>query len=111
VKEAINMSVKVGCTGCAYCMPCPQGVDIPNTFLNYNKLAYEPKQQVMLEYLQITGMKRENSDVSKCIQCGACEKHCPQHIAIREELKNAKKALMPFPVEHAMKGVRLFLKH
>ncbi len=111
VKEAINMSVKVGCTGCAYCMPCPRGVDIPNTFLNYNKLAYEPKSQVMLEYLQITGMKRDNSDVSKCIQCGACEKHCPQHIPIREELKNAKKALMPFPVEHIMKGVRLFMKH
>ncbi|HAG12842.1 MAG TPA: aldo/keto reductase, partial [Ruminococcus sp.] len=50
-------------------------------------------------YFQVTSFKKERSDMTQCIGCGKCESHCPQHIAIRKELKNAEKVLMPAPVK------------
>ena len=49
------------------------------------------------EYLQTIALRREPADVSLCIECGKCEKHCPQTIPIRQKLKEANKALRPFP--------------
>lgn len=98
VKEIINKYAKVGCTGCGYCMPCPGGVDIPAAFNCYNRMFLEKKNSVRLQYIQITSFKKDRSDMTKCIGCGKCEKHCPQHIEIRRELKNAKRALLPSPV-------------
>lgn len=98
VKDIINKYAKVGCTGCRYCMPCPCGVDIPAAFNCYNRMFLEKKNSVRLQYIQITSFKKDRSDMTKCIGCGKCEKHCPQHIEIRRELKNAKKALLPSPV-------------
>ncbi|MDE7232768.1 MAG: aldo/keto reductase [Lachnospiraceae bacterium] len=89
----INANLKVGCTGCGYCMPCPQGVDIPTAFRCYNQTANARKLTTRLEYAQVTSLKKNPASVDKCIQCGACEKHCPQHIEIRRELKNARKQL------------------
>lgn len=97
LKIQINKSAKVGCTGCRYCMPCPQGVDIPATFSCYNRTSLEKIGSVRTEYLQITSFnKKQRSDMTRCIGCGKCERHCPQHINIREELKNAESVLMPF---------------
>jgi predicted aldo/keto reductase-like oxidoreductase len=45
------------------------------------------------EYLQCTGFRKASTAASNCIGCGKCEKHCPQGIAIRQELKNASKEL------------------
>jgi len=105
VKGYIRKAQKVGCTGCRYCMPCPQGVDIPAAFNSYNRLFLERKTSVIREYFQVTSFKKERSDMTRCIQCGKCERHCPQHIQIRAELKNAEKALMPAPVKLIMKVV------
>ena len=105
VKGYIRKAQKVGCTGCRYCMPCPQGVDIPAAFNSYNRLFLERKTSVIREYFQVTSFKKERSDMTRCIQCGKCERHCPQHIQIRAELKNAEKALMPAPVKLIMKAV------
>ena len=99
VRDAIRQAAKVGCTGCGYCMPCPQGVDIPTTFSCYNKMYLERKNAARREYFQVTSFKTERSDMTKCIGCGKCERHCPQHIEIRRELKNAEKALLPAPVK------------
>lgn len=93
VVEAINGKVKVGCTGCSYCMPCPKGVDIPGTFAAYNRCYTENKFSGLKEYIMTTSMRKDSSAASNCIGCGRCEKHCPQHISIREELKNARKCL------------------
>ncbi len=98
VKKEISKTAKVGCTGCRYCMPCPRGVDIPAAFSCYNRLYTERKMSVIREYWQITSFKKDRSDMTRCIQCGKCERHCPQHIEIRKELQNARKALMPAPV-------------
>ena len=108
VKAEIQKSVKVGCTGCGYCMPCPKGVDIPQAFRCYNEMASEGKRSARREYLQCTAFRRETSSASQCVGCGKCEKHCPQQIAVRKELKNAAKALET-PVYKAAKGaIQLF---
>lgn len=93
VVQAINAKMKVGCTGCAYCMPCPKNVDIPGTFSAYNRCFSEGKRVALAEYFMCTAMRKNASAASNCVECGKCEKHCPQHIKIRKELKNARKQL------------------
>ncbi len=91
VKTAINDKIKVPCTGCSYCMPCPSGVDIPGSFRCYNVSYTDSYVNGIREYIMCTTMKAQKSNVSRCIECGKCEIHCPQSIAIRKELKNVRR--------------------
>ena len=91
--EDIAHNVRVPCTGCRYCMPCPRGVDIPGTFAAYNRLASDGRFNALREYLMCTVVRNQDTGPSRCVQCGLCEQHCPQRIAIRLELQNARKAL------------------
>ena len=93
VVAAIHESVKVGCTACGYCQPCPMGVDIPGAFAAYNRWFSEEKKGAFMDYLKCTTFRKNATAVSNCIGCGKCEKHCPQNIAIREELKQVRKTL------------------
>ena len=93
VVRAINAKVKVGCTGCRYCMPCPKNVDIPGTFAAYNRRYTDGRRAAIIEYVMCTALRKDSSAASNCIECGKCEAHCPQHIEIRKELKNARKEL------------------
>ena len=93
VVNAINAKIKVGCTGCRYCMPCPQNVDIPGTFAAYNRKYTEGFKAALMEYIMCTAIRKDSSAASNCIECGKCEQHCPQHLEIRKELKNARKEL------------------
>ena len=93
VVRAINENVKVGCTGCGYCQPCPKGVDIPGTFAAYNRWCGEEKSGAFMDYLKCTTLRKNATAASNCIGCGKCEQHCPQGIAIRRELKDAQKVL------------------
>ena len=95
IRDSINEKLRVNCTGCRYCMPCPQGVDIPGAFRCYNAMYMESKSTGRHEYFQTVALRREPAFPSQCIGCGKCEKHCPQQIPIRQELKNAGKALLP----------------
>ena len=108
VATAINSHMKVGCTGCRYCMPCPRGVDIPGTFAAYNRRYSEGKFAALREYFMGTAMRKDSSAASRCIGCGKCEQHCPQHIEIRKELKNARQELEGLPYKAARKAVELF---
>lgn len=108
VKEEIRRQVKVGCTGCGYCMPCPKGVDIPGTFRCYNAMYSEGKSSGRMDYLQCTAMRQNTSSASQCVQCGKCESHCPQHIEIRKELKKAAAELETPLYRIAKWGVRRF---
>lgn len=110
LRQKINQTLKVGCTGCGYCMPCPHGVDIPTAFRCYNQSASNKKFSAVLEYAQITSLKKDSSAMTQCTKCGACEKHCPQHIEIRKELQNAKKALQPFYIRAFLKLVGKLVK-
>ena len=111
VVEAIREKMKVGCTGCGYCMPCPKKVDIPGTFSAYNKKYTDGKFTGLKEYIMCTLLRGDSTGASNCIGCGKCESHCPQSIEIRKELKNAKKELEGPIYKIAKKIVKIFLKY
>jgi predicted aldo/keto reductase-like oxidoreductase len=91
VKAAYESRVTIPCTGCEYCLPCPQNVDIPGVFERYNTGAmfgnYDNMQRTYM-FLRNAG-----GDVSHCVQCGLCETKCPQHIEIIKQLQTAHATL------------------
>ncbi|MBE6030430.1 MAG: aldo/keto reductase [Clostridiales bacterium] len=111
VVESINEKMKVGCTGCGYCMPCPMKVDIPGTFSAYNKKYTDNTFTALKEYMMCTTLRKDSTSASNCIGCGKCEQHCPQHIEIRKELQNAKKALEGPVYKIGKKVLPLFMKY
>ena len=97
VIAAMKKSIKVPCTTCGYCIPCPQGVDIPSCFSCYNVSYSIGLIAGISQYVQVTGqMASKQSDASKCVACGKCEKHCPQKIQISNELLNVKRRMLTF---------------
>lgn len=88
IRKALNEKIKVPCTGCGYCQPCPAGVDIPGIFRCYNVCYTDNYFTGMREYLMCTTMRAKPSNASLCKKCGKCEKHCPQGIKIRNELNS-----------------------
>ena len=91
VRKAINKKTKVPCTGCAYCMPCPFGIDIPGSFHCLNTSYTDNYAVGIKEYAMCTALKTQQSMASLCKECGRCEQYCPQGIAIRNELKRVKR--------------------
>ncbi len=107
IKKEIQKTIKVGCTGCGYCMPCPKGVDIPETFRCYNNYYAEGKSAAKREYIQCTIFRKQHSNASCCISCGKCETRCPQQIPIRKELKEAASRLEDIRFSLAKKAITL----
>ncbi len=107
VRKEINKTVKVGCTACGYCMPCPQGVDIPVCFRCYNVRFSDGWFNGLREYFMCTTLRAKKTNASLCIGCGKCEKHCPQAIPIRKELANVTKKLEGIPYRVARFVARL----
>ena len=89
VKEDIAAKIRVPCTGCGYCMPCPRGVDIPTAFRCLNMASAENLRSARTDYQRATAYRKEQSSASQCVRCGKCETHCPQGIKIRDMLKEA----------------------
>jgi uncharacterized protein len=80
------------CTGCGYCMPCPQEVNIPHIFQKYNEArVYGLWDASRNAYQTWRWVKGKPADA--CVECGQCEDKCPQHLPIREQLKEAHEAL------------------
>ena len=95
--DAINEKLRVGCTGCGYCMPCPKGLDIPTRFTHYNKCVnegnvtkdsqdpkYKAARRAYLVSYERTVEKVRRAD--HCTGCGQCNQHCPQRIDIPKEI-------------------------
>ena len=110
VVRAINETVKVGCTGCGYCQPCPKGVDIPGAFAAYNRWYGEDKSNAFMDYLKCTTLRKNSTGAGNCIGCGKCEKHCPQNIAIRQELQEVQKVFETPLYRVIKKAVNKFVK-
>ena len=108
VVAAINAKMKVGCTGCGYCIPCPKNVDIPGVFASYNRLYTEGRRRAQIEHIMCTAMRKTSTAASNCIGCGKCERHCPQGIEIRKQLKNAQKELEGPLYKTARKAIEVF---
>lgn len=105
VRKIILDNMSVGCTGCGYCMPCPQGVDIPLCFDCYNNLKLENAIQGKFHYI----LRASGHEASLCTKCGKCEKHCPQGVQIRDELAKTTKAMGGFPFAPGRKLIRRFM--
>jgi len=90
VAESYRHLMKVQCTGCGYCMPCPSGVNIPNNFKIYNDyymFGDEQQTRSMYGMFLMGGLSGKRSDASLCKDCKKCMDRCPQHILIPERLK------------------------
>ena len=91
VEKEYRRLMKVPCTGCRYCMPCPAGVAIPECFDAYNEGLWGNSIQAFFRYLfMVARPLRDQPDgfASRCTQCGECEEKCPQQIEIRRHLKD-----------------------
>lgn len=109
VVRAINAKMKVPCTGCGYCMPCPQKVNISGTFSAYNRRYSDNKFAGLREYVKCT-VAKDSAPASACIGCGKCEQHCPQSIEIRKQLKAAESDLEGKAYKAALSIAKTFRK-
>ncbi len=87
VREAYLSRTRIGCTGCRYCMPCPNGVDIPGVFSAWNNQSLYNAD--MKTDWNLTQIREHDQGADKCVGCGACEAACPQHLGIIDGLKTA----------------------
>lgn len=72
------------CRRCGYCMPCPQGINIPSVFLFEGYLTrYDLSAWAKERYSLMTKF------ASDCVECGICEPRCPYGLNIREKMKKA----------------------
>ncbi len=112
VKRVLRNSLKINCSTCGYCMPCPQGVNIPECMKIYNeKYLFEHKgfiNQSFMDYYQyVGGIMGNEGNAGKCNGCGKCLRKCPQKLDIISELKKVKKEF-EFP---GLKYILVFVRH
>lgn len=89
VRDAYRARTAVDCTGCRYCMPCEQGIDIPLILGKVNDASlYEDLEEEKRGYHMGISLKHTVS-ASECIECGQCEEACPQHLEVIKELAGA----------------------
>jgi hypothetical protein len=89
VREAYRARTAVDCTACRYCLPCPQGIDIPMVFacVNNASLFEDPAEEKRGYGMEIE--LKHTAPASVCSECGQCEAACPQHLEIIKELADA----------------------
>lgn len=96
IRQAYKQYGFINCTGCRYCIPCPEGVDIPAIFSLYNE--YYMKERSGAVRTEYHGQLLPENRASRCVKCGKCEELCPQKLPIRDTLN---KAAMIFEQETA----------
>ena len=112
VKKTYQRLMKVACTGCRYCLPCPQGVEIPFCFEAYNTLSlFGDKTGSLIKYILRTGGNNQESAAyaSLCQECGECEPACPQHLPIPELLKDVAREFEGPNFKPMLSMIRKFL--
>jgi predicted aldo/keto reductase-like oxidoreductase len=109
VRATYKELIAIPCTDCKYCMPCPQGVDIPGNFGSYNSgIMYNKPEASRRHYdwlrsaYEEQGIFEHDVRAAQCIQCGECEEKCPQGIPISKWMPVIHEALGengPYPIE------------
>lgn len=93
--ENLKKFSELYCTGCAYCQPCPKGIEIPKIFQAYTYHnvygLHELAKNTFWNYVNDT--KNPGATSKDCANCGYCERKCPQHLKVRKLLKKAESVL------------------
>ncbi|MGE5585770.1 MAG: aldo/keto reductase [Bacillota bacterium] len=88
-RQVYRQRIKINCSECRYCMPCPNRVQIPDIFSLYNDaFMYGTVDESLRMY---DSMKKASVDASACVECGACEEACPQHLPVPQHLKEVRR--------------------
>lgn len=85
--QIIRSGIAIPCTACRYCVSeskCPKDIMIPDYFAMYND---KKRYNSMTSGIYYKNLALLHGKASECIECGLCEKHCPQHLPIRKHLK------------------------
>ncbi len=96
VREAYGRLMQVGCTGCAYCMPCPRGIDIPAAFKHLNNYHVFSKWEARINHALFLGVQTRDGKphwTTDCSDCGACEEKCPQNVPVRKAFEQVREDL------------------
>ena len=108
-----NSMMKINCTGCGYCLPCPKGVNIPDCFNVYNekylfnKKAFGILPHAMVNYYMVVGgITNKQSSAGLCNHCGRCKRLCPQSLDIPNELDRVKSEFELFGFNYHIKFIR-----
>ena len=93
--ENLRKFSELYCTGCGYCQPCPKGIEIPKIFQAYTyHNVYGLNELAKKTYFNYVNNEKKPGATSKdCVNCGFCERKCPQHLEIRQLLKKAEAVL------------------
>jgi predicted aldo/keto reductase-like oxidoreductase len=111
VSRIFDASYKIHCTGCNYCMPCPKGVNIPDSFASYNTSFSQNFVTGMKQYItSIAAVGKKPSSPRLCVDCGRCEGHCPQHLPIRKSQKQVAGRMESLPIRIILSLARLFFR-
>jgi predicted aldo/keto reductase-like oxidoreductase len=114
VRDAYNRLMQVGCTGCAYCMPCPNGIDIPAAFKNLNNYHVFSKWEARIGQAMFLGVQTKDGKphwTTDCADCGKCEEKCPQHIPVRSVFAEVQRDLEGPVVKGMARVGRALLSH
>ena len=89
VRDAFLSRIKVGCTGCGYCLPCPEGVNIPRIFALYNDyfLTDDEKSRRHIKYIYGNLVLAPDEMADRCRHCGTCTAKCPQQLPVDEDMR------------------------
>ncbi len=114
VAQKYRELMKVGCTGCGYCLPCPEGVMIPAAFEVYNKMhLFGNKEEGKFMYaMRLSGelTDGETGYASQCVACGECLEKCPQKIEIPDFLADIAEEMEDNAMENRLDIVKKMLK-
>jgi len=109
VAEAYRKLLTIPCTGCQYCMPCPNNVNIPRNFQTYNEFCLtgdEQQARSMYALFLMGGLSGVRADAELCKECMQCVERCPQHINIPERLKEVANELGGPRAQEALESAR-----
>jgi predicted aldo/keto reductase-like oxidoreductase len=103
ISEVYRKKIVVPCTACRYCIPCPEGVNIPQNFACLNNVSLETSRfrrfTARRAYRKLSSAKKKvditnpNGNATLCNNCGICIQKCPQKINIPKELEKVKQVL------------------